>query len=163
MERGLSQSKKKAKSYEQVELTPLGPDSSSEHLEETKSKTMEWLEYAQRKLTALLWIAIACAITWYIKLPDVITDSYTPGNTKKQLAIFWFNIGLAGFAAWCSMAVYLVIWLKYIQKIDVEWEEYSPRAIPIATVCALSSLLGCAPPAASGPTAHACACATSVS
>ena len=154
MDRGVSASKKKAKSYEQVEMTPLGPASSSVFEEEPKSQTMEWLEYAQRKLTALLWIAVACAITWYIKLPDVIMDSYTPGNTKKQLAIFWFNIGLAGFAGWCSMVVYLVIWLKYVQKIDVEWEEYSPRSIPVATICALSSLLGCAPRTTSGPTAR---------
>ena len=39
------------------------------------------------------------------------------------------------------MAVYLVVWLKYIKKIEVEWEEYAPRAIPIATACAVASLI----------------------
>jgi hypothetical protein len=133
------------KTYEQVELTPLGPDASSiEDKDLAKSSKQSWLDFIWRKLVALLWILIAAAITWYIKLPDVIVNSYTPGNTGKQLAIFWFNVGLAGFAGWCAMAFYLVVWLKYIMKIEVEWEEYSPRAIPIATVLAVGSLLGCA-------------------
>ena len=132
------------KSYEQVELTPLGPDASSiDDKMVAKSSTQTWLEYIWRKLVALLWIVIAAAIAWYIKLPDVIIDSYTPGNAGKQLAVFWFNVGLAGFAGWVTMAAYLVVWLKYIKRIEVEWEEYSPRAIPIATVCAIGSLLGC--------------------
>ena len=131
----------KSKSYE---LTPLGPDSSS--LDEPLGKRDgTWLEYAFKKLSAMLWIVVAAALTWYIKLPDVIVNSYKPDNTDRQLAIFWFNVGLAGFASWCLMALYLVIWLKYVKQIEVEWEEYSPRAIPIATVCAVASLLGCGP------------------
>lgn len=55
---------------------------------------------------------------------------------------FFFNIGLAGFSAWMLMAMYLIIWLKYIKKIAVEWEEYWPQAIPVATVCAVLSILG---------------------
>lgn len=134
----------KSKAYEQVELTPLGPDTSS--LDEPLGKREStWLEYAFKKLSALLWIVVAAALAWYIKLPDVVVASYDPDNKGKQLAMFWFNVGLAGFAGWCLMALYLVIWLKYIKRIEVEWEEYSPRAIPIATVCAVSSLLGCAP------------------
>jgi hypothetical protein len=133
----------KSKAYEQVELTPLGPDTSS--LDEPLGKReTTWLEYAFKKLSALLWIVVAAALAWYIKLPEVVVASYNPNNTGKQLAMFWFNVGLAGFAGWCLMALYLVIWLKYIKRIEVEWEEYSPRAIPIATVCAVSSLLGCA-------------------
>ena len=134
----------KSKAYEQVELTPLGPDTSS--LDEPLGKREStWLEYAFKKLSAMLWIAVAVAVAWYIKLPDVVAASYDPNNKGKQLSMFWFNVGLAGFTGWCLMAVYLVIWLKYIKRIEVEWEEYSPRAIPIATVCAVSSLLGCAP------------------
>ena len=134
----------KSKAYEQVELTPLGPDTSS--LDEPLGKREStWLEYAFKKLSAMLWIAVAVAVAWYIKLPDVVAASYDPNNTGKQLSMFWFNVGLAGFTGWVLMAVYLVIWLKYIKRIEVEWEEYSPRAIPIATVCAVSSLLGCAP------------------
>ena len=146
MEQGLSRARPSAKSkaYAQVELTPLGPDTSS--LDEPLGKREStWLEYAFKKLSALLWIVVAASLVWYIKLPDVIVASYDPDNKGKQLAMFWFNVGLAGFAGWCLMALYLVIWLKYIKRIEVEWEEYSPRAIPIATVCAVSSLLGCAP------------------
>jgi len=143
MEQGLSRARPSAKSkaYAQVELTPLGPDTSS--LDEPLGKREStWLEYAFKKLSALLWIVVAASLVWYIKLPDVIVASYDPDNKGKQLAMFWFNVGLAGFAGWCLMALYLVIWLKYIKRIEVEWEEYSPRAIPIATVCAVSSLLG---------------------
>lgn len=127
-----------------VELKPLTDLDTSALDEKDKTKSQEWMEYAVRKLTALLWIIVAGALAIYIKLYDVIIASYTPGNTGKQLAVFWFNVGLAGFAGWCLLALYLVVWLKYIQRIDIEWEEYSPKAIPIATVCALSSLLGCA-------------------
>ena len=54
---------------------------------------------------------------------------------------FAFNVGLTGFGGWCIMAAYLILWLKYIKKIEVEWEDYWPQAIPIATVCAVVSLL----------------------
>ena len=54
---------------------------------------------------------------------------------------FFFNVGLAGFGGWMLMAVYLIIWLKYIKKIPGEWEDYWPQAIPIATVMAVSSLI----------------------
>ena len=134
----------KSKSYEQVELTPLGPDTSSPD-EPLGKRESTWLEYAFKKLSALLWILVAAALAWYIKLPDVIVASYDPNNKGRQLTVFWFNVGLTGFAGWSLMALYLVIWLKYIKRIEVEWEEHSPRAIPIATVCAVSSLLGCAP------------------
>ena len=55
---------------------------------------------------------------------------------------FAFSIGLTGFGGWLLMAAYLIIWVKYIKKFPGEWEEYWPQAIPIATVCALSSLAG---------------------
>ena len=39
------------------------------------------------------------------------------------------------------MAGYLILWVKYILKFPGEWEDYSPRAIPVATICAVSSLV----------------------
>ncbi len=54
---------------------------------------------------------------------------------------FFFNVGLAGFGGWCLMACYLIFWVKYYKKIQVEWEEYWPQSIPIATGLAVSSLL----------------------
>lgn len=54
---------------------------------------------------------------------------------------FFFNIGLAGFGGWLLVAAYLILYLKYYMKIPGEWEEYSPRAIPVATVCAVMSLI----------------------
>ena len=55
---------------------------------------------------------------------------------------FSFNIGLAGFGGWLLMAAYLILYLKYIKKLPGEWEDYWPQAIPIATTCAVASLLG---------------------
>ena len=37
---------------------------------------------------------------------------------------------------------YLIVWVKYIKKFPGEWEEYWPKAIPIAAVCAALSCLG---------------------
>ena len=39
------------------------------------------------------------------------------------------------------MAAYLILYVKYILKYPGDWEEYSPRAIPVATVCAVGSLI----------------------
>jgi len=39
------------------------------------------------------------------------------------------------------VAGYLILWVKYILKFPGEWEDYSPRAIPVATICAVSSLV----------------------
>ena len=52
----------------------------------------------------------------------------------------YFNIGVTGFALWLCMAAYLIVWVKYIKKFPGEWEEYWPKAIPIAAVCARAQL-----------------------
>lgn len=36
---------------------------------------------------------------------------------------------------------YLLVYLKYFKNINMEWEDYWPQAIPIATACAVSSLI----------------------
>ena len=48
---------------------------------------------------------------------------------------------MSGFGAWLLMAAYLILYLKYFKKISGEWEDYWPQAIPIATSCAVGSLL----------------------
>ena len=83
----------------------------------------------------------------------VVIDGYVPGKPHLELNRFFFNVGLAGFAGWMCVAAYLVLWLKYIKKIEQEWEEYSPRAIPIATACAVGSLIACAAPPVRAPRA----------
>jgi len=127
------------KRYKQVERKPLtDPDFDDEG---ESSQTKAWLEYAWRKLNAVLWISVACAIGYLIKLPDVLLTGYVPGRPEKQLNWFFFKIALAGFCGWLCVAAYLIVWLKYVKKISEEWEQHSPRAIPIATVCAVCSLI----------------------
>ena len=54
---------------------------------------------------------------------------------------FFFNVGLAGFGGWLLVAAYLILYVKYYLNVPGEWEEYSPRAIPLATICSVCSLI----------------------
>ncbi|KAL1528170.1 hypothetical protein AB1Y20_009531 [Prymnesium parvum] len=137
VQRGLS----KAKKYDAVEMKPLAGADDDDDPSHGKRKLDEWLEWLWRKLHALLWIVVAGALASYLQLIDVMLDGHPPGKPDRQLHRFAFNIGLAGFGGWLSIAAYLVIWLKYILKVEEEWEEYSPRAIPLATACAVASLV----------------------
>lgn len=130
-----------SRKYKQVELTPLrdAVDGGAEE-EAEASPTQQWLEYTWRKLLALLWILCALALGMWLQLPEVILNGYTPGKPSRQLNRFAFNIALACFGGWCCIASYLIIWLKYVKKIESEWEEHSPRAIPLATISAVLSL-----------------------
>ena len=122
------------KRYTQVERKPLtDPDFDDDG---EPSQTKAWLEYTWRKLNAVLWISAAFAIGYVIKLPDVIMIGHVPGRPDKQLnrchcrslglgrtaahpvphvcVRFFFNIALAGFCGWLSVAAYLIIWLKCV-------------------------------------------------
>jgi hypothetical protein len=77
----------------------------------------------------------------WTQLPQIIVDGHPPLWPLRQLNRFFFNVGLAGFCAWMLMAMYLILWVKYVKKFPGEWEEYWPQSIPIATVCAVGSLI----------------------
>ena len=81
------------------------------------------------------------ALAMYVDLLDLLVLGHPPARPEAQMNRFFFYVGLAGFGGWLSMAAYLILYLKYIRKIPGEWEEYWPQAIPIATVCAVSSLV----------------------
>ena len=122
-----------------METVPL--TTADEDDEEFKSKTDQWLTYVMYKLHALLWIIIAAALAVYTDLYDVIVDGHPPARPEAEINRFAFNVGVAGFSGWLLMAMYLIIWLKYIKKIKGEWEEYWPQSIPIATALAVSHLV----------------------
>ena len=126
------------KKYEHVELTPLR-DSEVED-ERESSVTQQWLEYAWRKLLALLWILVALALAVYLQLPDIVLTGATRDKPHRPMNGFLFNVALACFGGWGCIAAYLIVWVKYVQKDTREWEEVSPRAIPIATILAVLSL-----------------------
>jgi len=130
------------KRYDAVELKPLSSDmADDDDDEEYKSKTDKWLAYILSKLHALLWIVIAGSVAAYTELLEVIIEGHPPHDPKRQLNRFFFNIGLAGFGGWLMVAAYLIFYVKYYLKWQGEWEDYSPRAIPVATVCAVGSLV----------------------
>lgn len=133
-----------------METVPL--TTADEDDEEFKSKTDQWLTYVMYKLHALLWIIIAAALAVYTDLYDVIVDGHPPARPEAEINRFAFNVGVAGFSGWLLMAMYLIIWLKYIKKIKGEWEEYWPQSIPIATALAVLSLISCVAP--NGPPAR---------
>jgi len=130
------------KKYDQVELKPLASNENDfDDDQEYKTKSDQWLNWALFKLHALLWIIIASALALYTQLFEVIVDGHPPADPSRQLNRFFFNVGLSGFGGWLLMAMYLIVYLKYIKKIAVEWEDYWPQAIPVATVMAVVSLL----------------------
>jgi hypothetical protein len=158
------------KKYDSVELKPLASagaqDEQDDDMPEFKSKTDQWLNFALHKLHALLWIVIASALAVWTDLFEVIVEGHPPARPHAELnqcvpprlnlhrlvcplpaarlslaRRFWFAIGLTGFGGWLLMAAYLIIWVKYIKKFPGEWEDYWPQAIPIATFCAISSLI----------------------
>ena len=132
------------KRYDAVEMKPLseGPnDDDDDDGWDKKSKMDMWMKWALHKLHALLWIVIASGIAMYTNLIELILVGHTPARPHAELNRFFFNVGLAGFGGWCCMAAYLIIYIKYIKKFPGEWEEYWPQAIPIATFCAVASLI----------------------
>lgn len=73
----------------------------------------------------------------------------------------YFKLGLFCFGMWVVVAAYLVIWVKYVLKVEEEWEDYSPRAIPFATLCGLVGIIRCARLRAAGPCARTSRAASS--
>lgn len=53
----------------------------------------------------------------------------------------YFKLGLFCFAMWTVVAIYLVVWVKYILKIEEEWEDYAPKSIPFATCLGLVGII----------------------
>lgn len=80
VQRGLSKSKR----YDPVEMRPLN-SFDDEADTEKKSKVDLWLEYAWRKLHALLWIIIAGALATYLDVVGVVIHGHVPGKPQRQL------------------------------------------------------------------------------
>jgi len=146
---GSSTRKRYTEMARETEMRPLAAhemssgtalDSDDEN-EENMTPTDKWLRYALHKLHALLWVLLAGTLFWWANLWDVIMTGHPPGKPQLQLNDFFFKIGVTGFCGWLLMAFYLIFYLQYYLKIKVEWEEHWPQAIPIATGCAVTSLI----------------------
>jgi hypothetical protein len=53
----------------------------------------------------------------------------------------YFKLGMFCFGLWSVVAAYLVVWVKYVLKVEEEWEDYSPKAIPFATCVGLLGII----------------------
>ncbi len=50
-----------------------------------------------------------------------------------------FSLGLICIGICLALAFYLVVYLPYVARIELDWEVYCPRVIPTATVAGLLS------------------------
>jgi len=108
-----------------------------------KSKFEQRKAYILRKFWATVWVGFALFVAKAIHLWDVVTEGHLPKAPHLHLHRGYFKLGLICFGLWVVVAAYLVVWVKYILKVQEEWEEYSPRAIPFATCCGLVGIISC--------------------
>jgi len=106
-----------------------------------KSKFEQRKAYILRKFWATVWVGFALFVAKAIHLWDVVTEGHLPKAPHLHLHRGYFKLGLICFGLWVVVAAYLVVWVKYILKVQEEWEEYSPRAIPFATCCGLVGII----------------------
>ncbi|KAL3865145.1 hypothetical protein ACJMK2_006766 [Sinanodonta woodiana] len=75
----------------------------------------------------ILWLIASMATFYY-------SDFYLAVTYDPRVNRLWFNIGMLLVGVNICIAVFLIIWLSYIKKIDSDqWEKRYPAAIPIAT------------------------------
>ncbi|EQC24948.1 hypothetical protein SDRG_17166 [Saprolegnia diclina VS20] len=110
-----------------------------EEIEDLKKRSLpkapskaEWLS---TKLHALLWVAGACLLAYYL---DVVRVALRDPRVHR----LYFNIGVASAGVNGCITAYLALWLPYVRKVDLEWSVYCPRMIPTATVVGLVGALG---------------------
>jgi hypothetical protein len=55
----------------------------------------------------------------------------------------FFKLGLCCFGLWSLIAAYLIVYVKVILNVQEEWDDYAPKAIPVATGCGLLGIISC--------------------
>eukprot|EP00736_Rhodelphis_marinus_P013728 Rmarinus@m.21219 len=121
--------------YESVPLEDL----SSIHREEDevmdarmeeRNKTRSIRERRKLKLEALLWMGL---MAWVVHTTDFVnTVLYNP-----QIDWVYLSLALICFAIDIIVYIYLAIYVKHILKSTMDWNDYAPKAIPIATASGL--------------------------
>ncbi|KAK3581611.1 hypothetical protein CHS0354_003150 [Potamilus streckersoni] len=75
----------------------------------------------------ILWLLASMATFYY-------SDFYLAVTYDPRVNRLLFKIGMLLMGVNISIAVFLIIWLSYVKKIDSDkWEKSYPAAIPIAT------------------------------
>jgi len=106
-----------------------------------KSKAEQRWAYVMRKFWAVVWVGFALFIAKVVDLWHVVTEDYVTGRPQFRLHRGYFKLGIICFALWVAVATYLVVWVKYVLKVEQEWEEYAPRSIPFATCCGVVGIV----------------------
>ncbi|CAD5119922.1 DgyrCDS8501 [Dimorphilus gyrociliatus] len=91
-------------------------------LEKTKEKSLSF--------SNIIWLV--CSILVFYLTDFASTCLYNP-----EVDRFYFNIAIFLFGVMISIAIFLIVWVTYIQKrTSDQWEKLHPYAIPTATACA---------------------------
>lgn len=135
------------------------------------SKFDQRYEWYMKKFWAAVWVGAALSVAnvvdmWHVVTEDFVTgrpqhrlhrcararcphrDAAAPSSPARQAAPGarrgYFKLGIVCFALWTVVAAYLVVWVKYILKVQEEWEDYAPKSIPIATGIGFVGIVSCA-------------------
>ena len=94
------------------------------------------LDRIATKIHAAFWVALAVIVTYYGGVVDV---ALTPAKSN----IYFLVVGAGASGVVFAIFMYLVVYLPYIARINVEWSVYAPPAIPTATGAGVVASLWC--------------------
>lgn len=86
------------------------------------------------KLQALAWISCAALTIHYSKIIDIAL------HDARVYSVF-LVLGLIGVGVTLAIYSYLVLYLRYIARLDVAWDVYAPNMIPAATAAMVLAAL----------------------
>ena len=89
------------------------------------AKRKETIEAIQTKMWAAVWTAAMIAVIYF-------TDFFLVLLTSDRVNRTWFNLSVLCWGVDLSCLFYLAVYLPF-KGIDLEWNVYCPRVIPIAT------------------------------
>ena len=99
-----------------------------------KRRRSETIELVSAKLQAAAWVAAAALVFTHGGLKDVALDA------ARTNAPFVY-LGLAASAVVGAVFCYLVLYLRYVARVELDWDVYAPRAIPTATAAGVVAFL----------------------
>lgn len=111
-----------------------GRDEAIDTEEQRKRARAETIERISAKAQAAVWV-IASVLLWiYGGLGTIIFDS-----TKTN--VVFMAVGTAATGIVLVVFCYLVVYLRYVAGIQLDWQVYAPSAIPVATAAGVTAFL----------------------
>ena len=90
-----------------------------------EAKRKKTIESIQTKIWAIVWTAAMLAVIYF-------TDFFLVLLTSDRVNRTWFNVSMLCWGIDISCMMYLAVYLPW-KGIDLEWNVYCPRVIPVAT------------------------------